>query len=180
MEGLEKLRGMAKNEEFSKKLLDDEDFKNKFKEILKEENKVEITEEQIRKIIKNFEIILQNEKLLKEAELENIFGGKVTKSKVMKGVATILGISMGFLVGGKISKEFGGKIAEKITDKYMPNASSGHQSISETISQLVKNVGAGIGITVGVTLGGATIGATGGGYSAYKLSELICNKFGIK
>lgn len=75
MENLKELQEMAKSGEFSEKLLKNEEFKRDLKKILKEENGIEITDEQIPEIIKKIEDALQDKKVLEEAKLDDISGG---------------------------------------------------------------------------------------------------------
>ena len=119
MADLKKLQEMAKNGEFSKNLLEDKEFINETKKILKEEDGIEATDKQVCEIIENFEKTLQNENILKDAELEAVSGGKISGSKIAKTAAKVgvtgasavagaaVGAIAGAVTGGAIGSAYG-------------------------------------------------------------------------
>ena len=110
MASLDELKRMAKEGKISEKLLKDEGFKEKFKKTLKEENKIEITDEQFSEIIKEFENNLTDERMLEDLELMNVSGGKDSdlslKEKIAFGAfcaAPVVGAIAGGVLGGKLA-----------------------------------------------------------------------------
>ena len=173
MANLNDLQKMAKNGEVSKKLLEDETFKNELKKILKEENETEITDEQISEIIKNFEIALQNEGILKEAELENISGGRIGKAKAVKAVSSILGASIGFAGGKKFGEKYGAKLGVKAGIRLGGTLEGPSFSLESAVSHGLR--GGRIGF-----YGSEALGTAGGAYGGWKFGDYICKKFDIK
>lgn len=89
---------MSKNGTLSKLLLEDENFKTELKRIL-EESGIPVTDAEIPEVIKKFETVLQDDNALKEAELEVVSGGKMTKSEKIKLGATLAGDILGYALG---------------------------------------------------------------------------------
>ena len=170
MADLKKLQELAKNGEVSKKLLEDEEFKSELKKAFETENGAEITDEQITEVIKKFETALQDEKLLKEAELENVSGGSV-KSKVIKGTSAFIGA----VISGCLADKSG--VPDALTDRGIDwSVESGDtdyrlaSATYKTISGLEYSAASAINLAA----------YSGGAYGGYKLGELICKKFNIK
>lgn len=67
----------------------DENFKSEFKRSVKEEGGVEINDDQIKEIVKNFENTLQDKEALEEANLENVSGGAETPKLLRIGLGTL-------------------------------------------------------------------------------------------
>lgn len=117
MADLKKLQEMAKNGEFSRKLLKDENFINETKKILKEEDGIEATDEQVCEIIENFEKILQNENILKDAELEAVSGG-ISASKIGKKVTGAAVVGGSAIVSGAVGAVTGAITGAAILGAY--------------------------------------------------------------
>ncbi len=67
------IQKMAKNGEFSKMLLKDENFKREIKDILQNEYSVKITDKQLSGVVKNCEYALGSGRTLSDGELELVF-----------------------------------------------------------------------------------------------------------
>lgn len=111
MADLKDLKEMAKKGEISKKLLEDEGFKNELKKILEEEGGVEVTDDQIPEIVKEMEESLENEKGVSKADvaqpldeetLDTVSGGSF-KTKVIKGTGALIGANILGGVGARVS-----------------------------------------------------------------------------
>lgn len=165
---------MAKNGDFSKKLLEDREFLNEFKETLKNEDGIDAEDEEISSIIKNIEKSLKNEKLIIDDELKNISGG-INKSVIVKGSLTTIGAIVGDILGGRAGT-FAGILRPE------PKPGEGTEGMTEEekkkhekklIDEYYGNVMTDRGI-------GKGLGIAGGAYGGYKLGALICKKFNIK
>lgn len=152
MVNLNDLKKMAKEGKISEKLLKDEDFKEKFKKTLKEENKIEITDEQFTEIIQDIENSLKDEKLLEEIELMSVSGGKKDsdsslKQKIAKGAfyaAPFVGMIAGTVIGGVVGHSIGVKTSAQ---------NSEHGNSLRVDDYMMAGVGS--GLLTGMSVGGA-------------------------
>lgn len=94
---LENLRKMAKNKEITKELLKNENFKEEIKDGLKKECGVEITEQQLSKIIEDFENSLASNQVLSTEELGLVSGGINSRALIR---ASFIGV--GAMVGKRL------------------------------------------------------------------------------
>ncbi len=206
MADLEKLQKMAKNGEFSKKLLEDENFKAELKKILKEECKIEITDEDIPEIVKNLEENLKEnpddakvKQILSEEEVENVSGG-ISKAKIIKSISTIACAALGAGLGHKTGRELAymynlrDKEVTDATDRFWSKIENIPQSQSENSEQIdwllkqyekenpedTKIFNNSNNRVKYASKGGALVGGAGGAGAGYWLSNYICNKFDIK
>lgn len=178
MEGLEKLKEMAKNGEISSKLLGDEEFKNGFKSILKKEGNVEFTDERISKIIKNLETSLQDEKLIKKAEekLENVSGGSLA-SKAVKGTSMLVGALIGFKAGQKAGSGISKPIVKQDLSKKLEGKST-HEKL-RIINNAHRDIDI-MGTPIAISGYTAGLGTAGGLYLGNRIGKYICDKLNIK
>ncbi|MBR2735584.1 MAG: hypothetical protein IKE05_05280 [Clostridia bacterium] len=181
MKSLDELKKMAQEGKISEKLLKDEDFKEKFKKTLKEENGVEITDEQFTEIIKDVENNLKDEKLLEDIELTNVSGGKKSPDLTLKDkiafsamlAAPVVGAIAGGVAGGTLAysalddddKEALLREGQNSKTRYYETWDSkngfSHGCVREHGPQPITD-GIALAATAGVVLGGAA----GGGISA--------------
>lgn len=174
---LKDLQKIAKNGDFSKKLLEDKELMGEFKRILKEEANVDATDEKVSDIIMNIEKDLQGKKEITDEEAEAISGGGAGSTFVKVSMTAI-----GALVGRAIGSEVGtiaasAKATYDITknDKdFMKNHTPEEQyKTYETYFNDPHNAHR-AGYDTGM---GSGVGLVGGAYVGYKLGNLICKKF---
>lgn len=191
MKNLENLQNMAENGDISKKLLSDEDFKSKFKEALKKERGIEVKDEDIPQIIKNFEETLKDKNFSKsegalgDDELDNISGGMTLekaerlaweaeqrkksdekKAKWIKGISKVAGSATGIAFGALV-----GNVALSAGEEWAEN----HQN--KNIRQMGENFKESHGLLVGsLAVGGGLRGYMGGRL----VGNLICEHLGLQ
>ncbi|BED93003.1 MAG: hypothetical protein RsTaC01_0942 [Candidatus Paraimprobicoccus trichonymphae] len=137
---------LAKNGELTEKLMQDKDFVEKAKKILKKEN---IDGNEIFEILKILEkCINKSEKIKSEEDLENVIGGRISRigELYIKSSFTILGTAIGALPGA-IPLAF-------ITEGDLKNINFKENAIP---------------------IAGAAVGATVGGMAGAAFGQLIVN-----
>ncbi len=192
MADLKDLQEMVKSGEFSKKLLEDEKFKTEVKKILKEENGIEITDEDIPEVVEELGKSLtekssgsQIKQNLSEKTLEDVSGG-VSKAKVIKGVATIAGFILGRKASSKITLKFRPEIYKEYVDqvnKINKNTALDADDRMEKRRELREELGLNMYKLAGEQALEGAVKAAGGiatGYGSYKLADYLCKKFNIK
>lgn len=193
MADLKNLQAMAREGKISEELLKDDKFKTELKRILKEECKVEITDEDIPKVVKNLEETLKEipddakvKQVLSKEEVENVSGG-VSKAKIIKGVSAIVGYILGAQTSDKIyMSKFASQDLKDYIEKLKQIHSNEKSSSDEKIDSYDKlnkefakehpeliheSIMAG---ARNVVAGAAT------SYGSYKLADYLCKKFDIK
>ena len=174
MKDIEKLQEMSKNGEISKKLLENEKFKNELKNFLNNKCNVEITDDDVSDMIKNLEIALQDETYLGEDELGAISGGLTARKKACLAGASIGGVAgaVGYIAlvvskWRKLASIMGRqRVVNLEHDMYLQKIHQKATSNSPTPTKLKAAAG---------TLGGG-IGAGLGLGVAY----LVCSALGVK
>lgn len=179
MADLDELKEMAKEGAVSKKLLGDESFKEEFKKTLKEENGIELTDEQFSEVIKTFENNLKDEKLLEDIELANVSGGSSVAEKIALGVffaAPVVGAIAGGIAGGKLAynaiPDAGEHMSHEaqhshIRHTYSFGSGGYRQGVSYETGPVTNAVA--LAATAGVVLGGAA--GTGVSALIYKMFD---------
>lgn len=170
MISLEDLQKMAKEGRISEKILADEDLKSEFKRILKEEDGIEVTDEQIPEIIKNFEIALQDKKIVDEAKLDDVSGGGAIGRIAVRAVC----VGVGTVVGKEIGTGF-----SAVTNRYSVNPYTRertkqmfedfHSKDQERVNQAHKDYDS-------MTWGGSTIGGLGGMVAGWRAATYLIKK----
>lgn len=172
MAGLEDLQKMAQEGKVSEQLLEDKEFISEMKKIIKEENNLEISDDQAKKIIENFEQSLKDPKLTNES-LGNVSGGGAGRAAV-KTVTTIFGAAAGMGIGGitgsAVHVMMNGKdFKDIVPSKQEMKELAGYSSMRrDTLDR---------GIRMSVGAGGYGVV---GGVLGNRLGDYICKKFGIQ
>lgn len=179
MRNLKDLQNLAKSGTFSKELLEDKEFLDRFKKILEEESNIKATDKEIPIIINNIEKALQNDMPINEEELQIVSGGKAilgsnVKSKVIKGSFATLGAIVGAILGGKGGTFVGALKPEPKLEKKAEEISEEERKKQE--QELIDKH---YGSIMEIRGFGRGAGMLGGAYGGYKLGELICKKFNI-
>lgn len=178
MSGLEDLQKMAQEGKVSKQLLEDNEFISEMKKIIKEENNLEISDDQVKKIIENFEQSLKDPNLInnlvEDNSVEGVSGGRNIKGTAIRTATTVAGTIIGMGIGGvtgsavhvvKKGKDF----KDIIPDKQEIKEITGNNGVSpDTLDR---------GLHMGVGAGGfGVIGAVSG----KRLGDYICKKLGVQ
>ena len=183
MTDLKKLQEMAKNGEVSKKLLVNQEFRNELKEALKGEKGIEATEEQISEIIKDFEKALQNDTILKNAELETISGGDAKKvaATMTNAAFTGSGAAVGALFGAACGSVLSGMsvTAYQLHNIKKADDDWSDEDIKELSRELSENIGA-VDKTLPYVKRASQFGAGVGGLGGLFVGSEYGNRIGHK
>ena len=175
MADLKDLQKMAQEGKISEKLLGDKEFISEMKKILKEENNLEISDDQAKKIIEDLEQYLKKSELTDKL-LGDVSGGGIAKSAV-QAVLSATGAALGGAcgAGGGIAvgaKKYGKDMERLIDNEKLAEYVAEGGKMGDLYDPVLKTaVGTGVGLAGGIGLG-ATVGYKFGGY--------ICKKLGIK
>ena len=173
MAGLEDLQKMAQEGKVSEQLLEDKEFISEMIKIIKEENNLEISDDQAKKIIENFEQSLKDPKLTDEL-LEDVSGGRNIKGTAIRTATTVAGTIIGMGIGGvtgsavhvvKKGKDF----KDIIPDKQEIKEITGNNGVSPDTLDRELHMGVGAG-------GFGVVGAVSG----KRLGDYICKKLGVQ